>query len=293
MSFFRRFLLPLLALAPLAAPGEPALKPGEGLSYRVGWGVFTHAGDIRITATSTLPTEKVPRLLVTTTTATRGFARALYIFEARAESLYDPANGRLLTTTETSTSGDRESKFSTTFDYANKTAVYANSKNTGPVTLTMPEGEPQDLIMSLVQTRRWNLKPGERQDALVIFGDDFYELTIYAERFEEVRTPLGTFNTLVLVPRMEKTPPKGMFKRGGAVRVWISQDERRLPVKFQVDFKFGAGVATLNGYQPPGASAGGAASVSAPVVDSSAPKPPAGAATSAVPPAPDAKNSRP
>jgi Protein of unknown function (DUF3108) len=288
MIFFRPFLLSLLAFLPLGAWGEAALKPGEGLTYRVGWGVFTHAGDIKITATTTLPTEKIPRLLVTTTTATRGIARALYIFEARAESLYDPVNGRLLVTSETSKSGDRESKFSTTFDYLKKTASYANAKNTEAVVLTMPDGEPQDLIMSLVQTRRWNLKPGEHQDALVIFGDDFYELAIYAERYEEVRTPMGTFNTLVLVPRMEKTPPKGMFKRGGAVRVWISQDERRLPVKFQVDFKFGAGVATLSAYQPPAGTA-----APAPPTAPAPAKPGENTTAPTSPPASDAKNPGP
>jgi hypothetical protein len=51
---------------------------------------------------------------------------------------------------------------------------------------------------------------------------------------------------------MDKTPPKGMFKRGSAVRVWIAQnDPRRLPVKFEVELKFGSGVATLVAYQPP------------------------------------------
>jgi len=44
---------------------------------------------------------------------------------------------------------------------------------------------------------------------------------------------------------MEKTPPRGMFKKGSTVRVWIAQDDSHLPVRFQVDFKFGAGVATL------------------------------------------------
>jgi hypothetical protein len=53
---------------------------------------------------------------------------------------------------------------------------------------------------------------------------------------------------------MEKTPPKGMFKRGTAVRVWIAHnDPRRLPVRFEVEFKFGSGVATLTSYQPPSA----------------------------------------
>ncbi len=52
---------------------------------------------------------------------------------------------------------------------------------------------------------------------------------------------LGTFMTQVLEPRMERTPPKGMFKRGSKVRVWISEDARRLPVRFKVEFKFGSG----------------------------------------------------
>ena len=97
----------------------------------------------------------------------------------------------------------------------------------------------------------WDLKPGQSRDALVIHEDDFYLITVHAVGYEEVRTPLGEFKTLVLEPRMEKTPPKGMFKRSAAVRVWISQDERRLPVKFQLEFKFGAGVASLSHYQPP------------------------------------------
>ena len=46
---------------------------------------------------------------------------------------------------------------------------------------------------------------------------------------ENVRTPLGKFKALVLEPRMEKTPPKGMFKKGSTVHVWIAlEDTRRL-----------------------------------------------------------------
>jgi hypothetical protein len=108
-----------------------------------------------------------------------------------------------------------------------------------------------DLITCLLQTRGWDLKPGEKRDALVLFDDDFYELTLHAARYEEIRTSFGTFNTLVLEPRMEKTAPKGMFKKGSSVRVWISQDARRLPVRFEVEFKIGTGVATLTRYDAP------------------------------------------
>ena len=249
------FLLCLAAALAAATPAvraAPALADGETLVYHVGWGILIGAGEIRITAKNAPPENGHPRLLVTTTTSTRTLARIFFKFDARSESLFDEETGRLLSTTETSTSDRKNTSDHVTFDYANSTAHYVNDLEPAKSkTIPMPPGQPLDLIMSLIQTRTWNLQPGEKRDALVIFDDEFYELTIHAEDYEEVRTPVGSFRTLALVPRMEKTPPKGMFKRGSSVRVWISQDDRRLPVKFQVDFKIGAGVATLVSYTPP------------------------------------------
>ena len=244
----------LLVATTAVSAAQPALRDGEELTYKVSWGIFFRAGEIKISAQAA-PSDGAPLLRVTTTTETKGLARALYTFEARAEALLDARTGRLLTNTESSQTPNKETKSTVIFDYARATAAYANAFDSAKdTTLALPPGDPLDLIMSLVQTRLWDLKPGEQRDALVLFEDEFYELTLHAERYEEVRTPLGTFNTVVLVPRMEKTAPKGMFRRGSTVRVWISQDERRLPVKFQVEFKFGAGVATLIHYQPPAAT---------------------------------------
>jgi hypothetical protein len=253
----KRFITLLFFCSALAVSlrAGAALGAGETLTYRVSWGIFTGAGEIKISAEAAEPENGHPRLKVITTTATRGFARAILTFDARAESIFDVHTSRLLSTTENTKSQDRTTTQSVKFDYGKSVAIYENpSKANSPVTLPMPPGDPVDLIMSLVQTRYCDMKPGDQRDALVIFGDEFYEITLHAEKYEDVKTSLGTFHTLVLVPRMEKTPPKGMFKRGSAVKVWIAQDDRRLPVKFQVEFKFGAGVATLIHYQPPAAA---------------------------------------
>jgi hypothetical protein len=189
---------------------------------------------------------------IISTTATRGLARLLLSFDARAESLFDTGSGRLLWLSESSETNMEKAAHTVVFDYARRTANYANSLVRAPVrALPMPPGEPTDLITCLLLARTWNLRPGGQHDALVLFNDDFYLLTIHARGYETVSTPLGTFNTLVLEPRMEKTPPLGMFKRGSTVRVWISQDDRRLPVRFQVHFKVGSGIATLVEYHPP------------------------------------------
>lgn len=241
----------LLFVLPLGAETKLAVRAGEAFTFKVSWAVLLGAGEIKVSATED-STAASPRLRVITNTRTRGFARALLSFDAKAESVVDPATGRMLSHQESSEQRNKKTDHSVAFDYAARQALYSTPESTeAPRQLAMPAGDPLDLITSLIQTRTWDLKPGEKRDALVLFGDDFYELTIYAERYEEVRTSLGTFNTLVLQPRMEKTAPKGMFKKGSTVRVWISQDGQRLPVRFEVEFKIGTGVATLTNYEAP------------------------------------------
>ena len=243
------FLLLAVVTAGRGAPSFP-LQDGEHLSYRVSWAIVAGAGEIKVEAH--LDPAVPDRLVVTTTTATRRLARLLLPFEATANSVYDLASGKLQSLDEASTVRAKQTSHQVAFDYASRAAIYTpHGEKSVPRTLALPAGDPTDLILGLLQTRSWNLKPGESRDALVLWDDEFYELTVHAVRDEEVGTPLGKFNTIVLEPRMEKTAPKGMFKRGSSVRVWITQDDRRLPVKFEVEFKIGTGTATLDAYQPP------------------------------------------
>lgn len=245
-------LLPFSMLALVAEARELALRPGEVLNYRVAWGLFRHAGDITITAREEI-NDQVPHTVVNTRTSTRGTLRRLFRFEAEAEAVFDQRNGQLMLYTETSAGKKKKTNFALEFDYAKATARFTDFVNSANNTdVAIPGDSPMDLIMSLVQTRVWDIKPGDKRDIDVIFGKEIYQLTVHALRYENVDTPMGKFNTVVLEPRMEKTPPKGMFRRGSQVHVWIAQeDERHLPVMFEVEFKFGAGIALLESYQPP------------------------------------------
>ena len=228
-----------------------ALSPGEQLTYRVAWGVFANAGEIKILARTEV-NDQQPCTVVVTTTSTRGFLRGLYPFDARAESVFSARTGRMLVHTERSAASKKPGDTMLAFDYGNSTADFRDLvRPERNKIVPMPAGDPMDLITCLVQTRAWNLKPGDQRDVLVMFEDEPYELTFHALRYERVRTPLGESDTLVLEPRMERTAPKGMFKRGSNVRVWITQDDLHLPVKFEVEFKFGVGVSTLTKYTPP------------------------------------------
>jgi hypothetical protein len=240
-----------LIFAATAARAELALRPGEELTFRVAWGIFGNAGEIKIRAETEMNDGK-RFLVVTTTTSTQGVLRRLFPFQAQAESIYDMGTQRITVHTESSASNKKKTNLALEFDYVNSVMKFTDFMNSAKnKVVPIPPGSPNDLISSLVLTRNWDLKPGEKRDLNVFFEDDLYELTLYALQYEQVKTRMGTFNTLVYEPRMEKTPPKGMFKRGSEVHVWISQDGQRLPVRFEVEFKFGAGIATLIDYQPP------------------------------------------
>lgn len=231
-----------------ATPSLP-LQHGERLVYRVSWAVVPGAGEIKIEARRD-PAAPDQRLIVTSTTATRRLARLLLPFDATSDSVFDLRTAELLSLHEKNNHRSRNNEHRVTFDYDSRQATYVVPGDE-PRLLPIPAGDPVDLIMGLLETRSWSLGPGEKRDALILFDDDFYELTIHFARNEDVRTPMGTFKTTVLEPRMDKTTPKGMFKRGSKVRVWISQDKNRLPVKFEVEFKIGTGTATLESYTPP------------------------------------------
>jgi hypothetical protein len=232
------------------ASAQTALRAGEELTYSVRWAVLSGAGQIRIAATEQC-VDGTPRLSVTTSTETRGLAKGLMAFQANSESVFDGRSGQLLSLRESSIARNKHTHHSVTFDYRNRQAWFTAGPSAEPRALEIPDGDPADLITTLMKTRSWDLRVGESQDVVVSFRDEFYLLTIHAVRTENVRTPLGEFETLVLEPRMEKMAPKGMFKRGANVRVWVTRDMARLPVRFQIDFKVGTGVATLVKYTPP------------------------------------------
>jgi len=228
------------------------LKDGESLTYSVRWGFIPSVGRIKISA-ERLGAGSGAVLRVTTTTATWGLARGLFAFDGRGESIYLEQSGLLVSSSEWSAYKNKVVKNSMVFDYGKQTADFTDEIHPEKSrVIPMPKDNPSDLILALIQTRSWNMKPGDQRDATVLFGGQFYPLTIHATDYEYVWTSLGFFKALVLVPSMDKTPPIGMFKKGGTVRVLIEvDDERHLPVRFSVGFLIGTGTATLMDYQPP------------------------------------------
>ncbi len=237
--------LVLLAVSGRAAPFT-TFANGETFRYRVGWGIFTRAGEITIAAHQDLHDGRQV-MRITTATSSKGFVRGVYKYDDSGAALIDLATGRLLATEEQSEDSRRRTESRTDFDY--EAGVARHRDTTRPhrnTDLPLPAGgQPIDLITSLVAPRHWGMKVGDTRDVIVHFGREFFPITLHAEQIEEISTPMGKFQALRIVPRMDKETPRGLFARGGEIKVWISQGEKPLPVRMQLKLKYGTATLLL------------------------------------------------
>lgn len=63
-------------------------------------------------------------------------------------------------------------------------------------------------------------------------------------RREEIETPLGRFKTVVIKPLLKS---EGIFARTGEMHIWLTDDERRIPVLMKSKVRIGSITATLVG----------------------------------------------
>jgi hypothetical protein len=63
-------------------------------------------------------------------------------------------------------------------------------------------------------------------------------------RREQIKTPLGTFKTIVIKPLLKS---EGIFARTGDMHIWLTDDERRIPVLMKSKVRIGSITVTLAG----------------------------------------------
>jgi hypothetical protein len=94
----------------------------------------------------------------------------------------------------------------------------------------------KDLFSALYYARRNDFYLGAKYQAVVGDNDRIKEVQVRVEKNEQVSTPAGKFlswrlNTVALVG--------GLFKDGGQFRMWLTADEKKIPVQFEAKVNLG------------------------------------------------------
>ena len=86
----------------------------------------------------------------------------------------------------------------------------------------------QDILSSLYILRTFDLEVGKDEIFDVYADGKVYPLKIIVHKIEKVKVPAGKFECFVVEPILQS---EGLFRQKGRIKVWLTNDEHKLPVK--------------------------------------------------------------
>lgn len=128
---------------------------------------------------------------------------------------------------------DREELEVNTKDFLKKT------ENTQKITR-----RTYDTLSSFFYFRTVALQVGTSSFIDIFDCKKLWNTEVQVLRREQIKTKLGTFNTIVIKPLLKS---EGIFARTGDMHIWLTDDERRIPVQMKSQVKVGSFTATLVG----------------------------------------------
>jgi hypothetical protein len=231
-------LVRLVILASLLIPAlglHAADSVTERLSYTIEWRLI-HAGNMVVESG---PTSEVLKL------ESAGMVSTLYRVEDTYRVQFDApfcATSSLMDARE----GSRHRETAITFDRIRNRASLIEKdmvKNTivSKTDVQVPNCA-HEVITALKQLRRTKVDVGQSVQIPVSDGRKSAAVKVEAQERERVITPAGAFNTV----RYEVNLLNGVvYTRTGRVFIWLTDDDRRLPVQFRLRMSFPLGTITL------------------------------------------------
>jgi hypothetical protein len=227
-------------------PGIQAFRPGEILTYEVSWSKILSAG----TAIMKVEEERLPDgregLKFVVTGRTTGMVDRIFPVNDTVQSVFDPLLMQSLSYSLRESFGKKKRLRVMVFDHPNNTVV--SKLNEDPAeTLAAPD-RVQDALSSLYYLRTMDdFIPGKTHVVNIIDSGKNWSVEVSTLGREKVVTPAGEFDTIKI-----KTYPKhqGVFMNKGEVFIWLTDDNRKIPVLLKSTLKVGSFVFTLTEARP-------------------------------------------
>jgi hypothetical protein len=129
-----------------------------------------------------------------------------------------------------------------TMDQENRLATYQNGQ-----VFEFAAGA-HDVLSAFYYVRTLNLEPGEEFWLESHADRKNYPLKIIVHRRERIEVPAGTFDCIVVEP-MLRTP--ALFKHKGKLTIWLTDDDRRMPVQMNSKISVGSISVVMTEYERP------------------------------------------
>lgn len=233
----------LTLLLALLAPARPALSrdglpycPGETLAYALAWGVIPAGSAELMVLPPDLPPDadpaSAPLLHLRMRARTNAFADVFYKVRDQVDSWTRPDMSRSEHYVKSQHEGSYHREITVRFFWNNSTVRYENDVNGPKEPLILLPGT-FDPLSVFYAFRRDPVGPDSRVLLPVTDGTKTVIGEARVEGRERITTPAGEFDCWVVAPDIRDLG--GVFRKspGARLTVWVSADERQIPVRIE------------------------------------------------------------
>ena len=215
-------------------------KPGEKLIYEISWSNLIQAGTAVLEVRDEKRADgKVLYHLISTAHSSRLLSK-FYTVSDRIESVFDPEKLRPLSYSLDQSHGKRKKKREMKFNYKEGAVTVLSDGQEN--TYSVPP-EVQDPLSALYYVRtKKDFTAGKTIIVKVHDDDKNWTVDVNVLGKEKLKTPFGELDTIKL-----KTYPRyeGVFQNQGEIYIWLTDDERKIPVLMKSTISIGSIVSTL------------------------------------------------
>jgi hypothetical protein len=246
MGFLIQLMILTGAVPVSGSDSVEAFGPGEKLHFVLKWAGIT-AGDAFMNVEESEDFDGEIIYKIVSTAKSRSAIDAIYKVRNRYESHIDPENGLPMKYVMHSREGGRTKDRVILFDQENNVVQKMEKRKDGTISSEVFEilDTTYDTISSLYAMRDREVKIGESLPLNVFDNHKNYELVIDILQEEQITVSAGQFNTIKVQPKLKS---EGVFRRKGELFVWVTNDERHIPVLMKSKVKVGSFTAELVHY---------------------------------------------
>ena len=237
----------LVASKPIQRFGFVAYKPGEEIRYRVHYGIFT-AGEaiMRLNPLLYRVNNRICYRAEVIGNSKGAFDKIIHIRDVWG-SYFDTLNFQPQKSFRSIQENRYRKKEEIYFDYSrNMAKIQSEDGNAEEVSVSPGV---QDMVSGYYFMRLLNYDNYQKKDTIRmngIFENKTYDFRIIYLGKERIKTKFGKTNAFLISPIM---PKNTLFSGRNPIKMWISDDQNRIPLKIEAELLLGSLDMDIQDYQ--------------------------------------------
>lgn len=240
IAIFGLSLLIFFSLAESTIPASPSLWIGERLVFELTW-FGINAGWATLEVKEKIDYNGKEVIRVVSTAQSNKFISVFYKVDDRTETFIDPLEKYPYRFILRQREGRHKTDKEIIFNQEMSKAVYIKDGKEKTFDISP---KAQDALSAFYYLRTLDLKVGDTVYINIFDSGKNYVAEVKVLKKERIDTPLGSFNTICVKPMLQT---EGIFQRKGDVYIWLTDDDRKIPVMMKSSVKIGPVTAKLIG----------------------------------------------